>query len=292
MALAGEIVHCRHLSGRQHEIGIKFGEKINPEGILGSTIMGEEGADAESVELPSLYGNVLIVDQSVADRRLLMHQLQATGLSIQAVDGPGAALNALQRQKFNLVICDPGSEQEGAQPLVERIRGTGYREPIVVLTAEDNEERLAKAATNLASDMLSKPYSLETLLSVLGSWLGQHVCAVPVHSSLADRPDVAKLLPDFIAEVDRISHKLERAVAAADLETVRSLCKSLSGSGSNYGFEAVTAAAHEALKKLDATSSIPQTQDRLQHLLDTCRCMRFDSPSALPDATESAEDAA
>lgn len=292
MALAGQVAHCRHLTGRYHEIGIQFSEKIDPEGVLGSTITVEEDVDEESIELPSLHGNILIVDYSVADRRLLTHQLEATGLSIQAVDSPGAALDALQRSKFNLVICDPACEEQGAQPLVERIRNVGYRKPIVVLTAEDNEQRLAQAATNLASDVVGKPYSLDTLLSVLGSWLGQHVPVVPLYSSLADHPEVAGLIPDFIEEADRISHKLEKAVDAADAEMVRSLCRSLSGSGSNYGFDAVSATAREALKKLDATNSIPAAQDRLQHLLEICRCLRYDSPTASPDATERSEDAA
>jgi len=172
MPLAGQVAHCRHLSGRHHEIGIQFGEKIDPEGVLGATITTEEGADDQSIELPSLHGNVLIVDCSVADRRLLTHQLQATGLEIQAVECSAAALEALQRHKFDLVICDPAGEEQGAQPLVERIRSLGHRNPIVVLTAEDDERRLAKAATNLASDVVGKPYSLDTLLSVLGRWLG------------------------------------------------------------------------------------------------------------------------
>ena len=292
MALAGQVAHCRHLSGRHHEIGIQFSEKIDPEGVLGSTITAEADADAESIELPSLHGTALIVDDSLTDRRLLAHQLQATGLGTQTVGSPAAALNALQRHKFSLVIYDPAGEEEGARPLVERIRSLGYRNPIIVLTAEDDERRLAQAATNLANDLVSKPYSLDTLLSVLGSWLGQHVCAVPVYSSFADRPEVAKLIPEFIKVTERISHNLEKAVATADVETVRSFCRSLSESGSKYGFNAVTTAAQEALKKLDATDSIPATRDRLQHLMEICRCLRYDRPSASPSTTKPSEDAA
>lgn len=292
MALAGQIAHCRHLSGRHHEIGIQFSEKIDPEGVLGSTVTAEEDTDDESIELPSMHGTALIIDESLTDRRLLRHQLQATGLGIQAVDSPAAGLAALQHHKFSLVIYDPACEKEGAPPLVERIRNLGYRNPIIVLTAEDDQRRLAQAATNLANDLVSKPYSLDTLLSVLGSWLGQHVCAVPVYSSFADRPEVAKLIPEFIKEAERTSHNLEKAIANADVETVRSFCRSLSGSGSKCGFDAVTTAAQEALKKLDATDSIPATRDRLQHLMEICRCLRYDSPTASRDTTERAEDAA
>ena len=276
MALVGQIAHCRHLSGRHHEIGIQFSEDIDPEEVIGSTITAEEGTDEGSIELPSLHGNILIFDHSVTDRRLLTHQLQATGLSIQAVDSPGAALDALQRHKFSLVICDPFGEEQGAQPLVERIRSLGYRNPIVVLTAEDDEGRLASAATNLASDVVSKPYTLDTLLSVLDSRLDQLVCHEPIYSNCADRPGVSKLLPEFIKEAERIANKLAKAIAAGEVETVRSCCRSLSGSGSTYGFDAITAAAREALKKLDATNSIPATQHQLRHLLEICRRVRSD----------------
>ena len=115
---------------------------------------------------------------------------------------------------------------------------------------------------------------------------------MPVYSSFADRPEVAKLIPEYIKEAGRISHKLEKAVAAADVETVRSFCHSLSGSGSDYGFDAVAAAARAALKKLDATNSIPATQVRLQHLLEICRCLQYDRPTASRDATERSEYAA
>ncbi len=115
---------------------------------------------------------------------------------------------------------------------------------------------------------------------------------MPVYSSFADRPEMGKLIPEFIEEAGRISHKLEKAVATEDVETVRSFCRSLSGSGRNYGFDAVAAAAREALKRLDATDSIPATQTRLQHLLEICRCLRYDRATASRDATERSEYAA
>ncbi len=159
LALAGTIRHCRHLQGSCHEIGVQFASEIDPETIL----LPSDLDDAEdlakldqSMLVPTFVGNLLLVDDSASDRRLLAHQLSATGLNVVAVETSGAALDALKLRRIDIVIC--GLNEAGGIGVyaVEQIREIGFRQPVVVFMPEIGGTELCEIRHAGATEVVGK----------------------------------------------------------------------------------------------------------------------------------------
>ncbi|MHC4776446.1 MAG: PilZ domain-containing protein, partial [Planctomycetota bacterium] len=86
LPVTGVIVHCRHVEGCFHEIGIQFSQELDPGSLLPQADADQLEADGQTRELPALEGQMLVVDQSDSDRKLMTHQLAVTGLAITMVD--------------------------------------------------------------------------------------------------------------------------------------------------------------------------------------------------------------
>ncbi|MHC4109071.1 MAG: response regulator, partial [Planctomycetota bacterium] len=273
VAVMGVVVHCRHIESSHHEIGVQFLQEVDATVLVTSTGYGDSGESAESVELPTLAGEALVVDQSAADQRLLTHHLSATGLGLTMVETPSQALEAVQRQDFALVLCDLNLEMDAVR-MIEQMRNAGLQGPIVVITAEQRVERLAKAREAGANEIIGKPYAPAYLASLLAEWLEAPSVERPIFSTEESKPGMGELIADFIEEAQRNVQRLEKAVAAENTATAREFLMGLMGSGSGHGFTALTEAARDALTALDTGNDLSAAAPSIRRLISVCGRLR------------------
>jgi CheY-like chemotaxis protein len=276
LAVSGTIVHCRYVESSFHEIGIQFSQEIDPASVL----QPSEGEAVEmgdrTQELPALEGQMLVVDESPSDRRLMTHQLSATGLDLTMVETTGAALDALRRRDFQLVLCDLNLEDDAVR-MIKKIRKTDYKGPIIVITAESSAARLGEARAAGANEIIGKPYNPIYLASLLAEWLEAPPVDHPIYSSVEEKPGMAELIADFIEQTQREAHQLEKALAGGEVSGVRELCLGLAGSGTGYGFDSLTEAARNALTALDTSQSRKDIEGPLRRLISVCQRLRCGS---------------
>jgi HPt (histidine-containing phosphotransfer) domain-containing protein len=80
---------------------------------------------------------------------------------------------------------------------------------------------------------------------------------------------VAKVLPAFIARLPGYVAQLKRGMDDGDWEGIRSLVHQLKGSGTSYGFAAITArcgAIEQAITNGDATAHVRGLIEYLEHI--------------------------
>ncbi|MEE8153376.1 MAG: response regulator [Phycisphaerales bacterium] len=270
MALSGEVIHCRHIGGHHHELGIRFLNEVDPYEILTPEQIEEAGGLVAERELPTLRGSILVVDESTTDRRLLVHHLKATGVDITPAATPGAALDAVRKHKFSLVLCDLNVKEKEPTRMIEQMRSYGVNCPIVVLTAETDLKILLRARSAGANEIIGKPYSLDALITVMAEWLEHTSIKDPIYSTVEDDPGMAELVIDFIEQARRLMLKLQKAIVAEDQAVVRQVCLAVQGSATGYGFGAATAAARDVLKTMDACDSLEESQVQLRRLESIC----------------------
>ena len=270
MAISGEVMHCRHIGGHHHELGIRFLNEVDPYEILTPEQIEEAGGLVSGRELPTLHGSILVVDGSTTDRRLLVHHLKATGVEITPAATPGAALDAVRKHQFSLVLCDLNLKEEDPARMIKQMRSYGVNCPIVVLTAETDLQRLLQARSAGANEIIGKPYSLDVLITVMAEWLEQPLIQDPIYSTVQDDPGMAELVVDFIEQAGRLMLKLQKASAAEDQAVVRQVCLAVQGSATGYGFGAVTAAARDVLKTMDVCDSLEESQVQRHRLVSIC----------------------
>ena len=273
MAVLGTVRHCRHLQGSVHEVGLQFASEIDPTEIVIPSDLDDAalaGGLHPSLQVPTLRGRLLLVDDSPSDRRLFAHQMNATGLEIVAVETSGAALDAIQREQFSAVVCGLDLAKGDGIHAIRRMRKLGFTGPILVLTAEISAPVLADARAAGASELAGKPYEPSYIMYLLSEWLDQASRPEAIVSRFEDQPAMIELLLAFIRETQRLARRLATAVDEEDAATVRELCLRISGSGSHHGFEQLSVAARDAMWNLDTTGQVGDALGPLRRLIDMC----------------------
>ena len=113
----------------------------------------------------------LVVDDSELSLRVTEMLLNSFGISGDYVSGADAAFTALSRRDYDLVLIDylmPGMNGIETVEVIRRMAGgqrRGYYAslPILILTAEENEELVAEMIASGANGVLTKPLKAEDL---------------------------------------------------------------------------------------------------------------------------------
>jgi DNA-binding response OmpR family regulator len=109
--------------------------------------------------------HVLVVDDEPQMQFLLADNLDYEGYKVTAVGTAEAALEAVQRETFSIVLLDimlPG--MNGFQ-LCRQLRTAHPRLPIIVLTARNEEADRVRGLNLGADDYVGKPFSIQELLA-------------------------------------------------------------------------------------------------------------------------------
>jgi CheY-like chemotaxis protein/HPt (histidine-containing phosphotransfer) domain-containing protein len=174
------------------------------------------------------------------------------------------ALGMMKGRHYDLVLMDAhmpvldGLEATRAMREWERTNGAQPL-PIVALTADAYKEAETQSAAAGFTAHLTKPIAKATLME-----------AIRRYSSLCDRPatlpqsipedsdpssvepEVARLAPRFLANVERDLVKLQAAGIDEDYATIQRIGHNLNGTGGSFGFPQITklgCAMEEAAKE-------------------------------------------
>ncbi|HEX8324757.1 MAG TPA: response regulator [Tepidisphaeraceae bacterium] len=268
--VAGVVTHCQHLNRAFHLIGVRFNAKIFPKLYVDPSDWNELG-DGGPVDPVQLSGTVLHMDEQEMDRVLLKHHLSSTKIDLTSVATMLEATAALKNKAVDCVLCDVAV---GVAPdmVIAAVRAAGFIGPIGVVTAESAPAAQKAILHAGATAVLNKPYEPQKLLSILATWLaagaGQ---AERLYSTLPESPATKPLVEQFVQRVGVLVRDLRRGINGEDLKTVRAVCQTLRGTGSGFGFDALSQIAKEAVQTLDETSSVREALVHLQRLELTCR---------------------
>ena len=118
---------------------------------------------------------ILIVDDYQAMVRIIRNLLQQLGFAQidEAHDGE-AALAKLRERAFGLVISDWNMEPMSGLELLERVRATPALKdlPFIMVTAENRDDRVARAREAGVSGYVVKPFNADTLSRQITSVIG------------------------------------------------------------------------------------------------------------------------
>lgn len=112
--------------------------------------------------------NILVVDDSAAQRKLVCLALQAKGYSVvEAGDGQDAISHL--NQDLHLVICDVNMPVMDGLQFVEHIKADPVFKflPVIMLTTESQEAMREKGMELGVRAWLNKPFSMDQLLDAV-----------------------------------------------------------------------------------------------------------------------------
>ena len=125
----------------------------------------------DSGRMDEALPRVLLVDDDVRLRELLVRYLASQGFDVRGV-GDGAQLRqALDRGHFDLIVLDLMLPGENGLEICRRLRGQGDVTPIVMLTAKGDEIDRIVGLEIGADDYVPKPVNPRELLARIRSVL-------------------------------------------------------------------------------------------------------------------------
>lgn len=113
---------------------------------------------------------VLVVDDSPLVRAQVSSTLVLQGCIVtQAVDGVDALARLEESRGFDLVVCDMNMPRLGGLEFLERLRNHPEygATSVVILTTDDNFERVVRGKELGAKGWILKPFRMAVLLAVV-----------------------------------------------------------------------------------------------------------------------------
>lgn len=168
-------------------------------------------------------GKILVVDDDLRLRTLLLRYLTEQGFATQAVGDAPQMDRLLGRESFDLLVLDLMLPGEDGLSICRRLRGQGSALPILMLTARGDDVDRILGLEMGADDYLPKPFNPRELLARIRAVLRRRAPAAPGSPSLAG--EQVRFGPNVLDTATReLTHDGEpRALTSGEFAVLRAL---------------------------------------------------------------------
>jgi CheY-like chemotaxis protein len=113
---------------------------------------------------------VLIVDDAMLDRDVMVRLLSSSGIAVQAVSDAAACMEALERAAPDLVLLDLRMPDLGGVEVLKLIRQRWSPEqlPVIMVSGRTDSEDVVASLHAGANDYVLKPVNLPVLMARMG----------------------------------------------------------------------------------------------------------------------------
>lgn len=108
--------------------------------------------------------NILVVEDDAALREAVCFTLELAHHRVTGVDGGPAALEAIERKHFNLVVTDLRMQPMDGLQVLHEVRARRPQTPVLLMTAYGDVDKAVAAMRGGACDFLMKPFEPAVLL--------------------------------------------------------------------------------------------------------------------------------
>jgi CheY-like chemotaxis protein len=307
----GEIARCRRLGVtsyltkpvKQNELWKTITAALGTSDAVGS---GQWAVGREEQPLPTAHRplptasrplRILLAEDSPINQRLALALLEKRGHAVTVVGNGAAALQALERRSFDLVLMDLQMPEmdglEATAQLRRKERDGGGHVPIIAMTAyamQGDRERCLEVGMDgyvskpiRAAELYRVIEGLEQARSPEGTAPAPSSAAVDWAAALdyfgGDRKLLRDLIRIFLEEYPRWLTELRQAIDAGSVAEVRRLAHSLKGSLAHFGAQNGCEAAYQ-LEMMgrsgildgaaDACAALASELERLRPALAAC----------------------
>jgi len=121
----------------------------------------------------AVSGSLLIVDDAETNRALLARRLRRQGYTVSLAENGRQALEKLRARRFDLVLLDVIMPEMGGYHVLEKMKLDAELRhiPVIMISALDDLEMLARCIQRGAEDYLAKPFDPVLLGARIGSSL-------------------------------------------------------------------------------------------------------------------------
>lgn len=200
----GRVVHCRHILGRVHEIGVQFNVTLDVKPFIDVPRSTSDVANAR------FSGRVLVAEEASTDRAALCTEATALGAAVAEAGDAAAMLKLASQLPFDLIILSGSLSGRKAGELIAMLRSSGCRSPIACWAA---------STCVAGTDALEKPLNRQQLAGLFAKHLAsgghdQDEMTI-IESELWRMPAMRPLLLSFLEKLEERLVTLEELIDQA-----------------------------------------------------------------------------
>jgi CheY-like chemotaxis protein len=113
--------------------------------------------------------NILVVEDNKINQMVTKKIIQNSNMSCTIVDDGYAAIVALERERFDLILMDINMPLINGFDTTRKIREKGIKIPVIALTAFDKQEVTEEAISAGMNDIMVKPFEPSKLFQVINN---------------------------------------------------------------------------------------------------------------------------
>jgi two-component system chemotaxis response regulator CheY len=119
---------------------------------------------------------ILLVDDSAVMRKIIQRNIKEAGLVVdeylEAADGK-LALEVVNNKEVDLILCDWNMPNMTGIEFLKTLRSLNLPKtvPVIMVTTEGSDAKVAEAKESGANDYLTKPFTADQLRDVLGKYI-------------------------------------------------------------------------------------------------------------------------
>jgi signal transduction histidine kinase/CheY-like chemotaxis protein len=223
---------------------------------------------------------VLLAEDGRDNQILIKTFLVAAGAAVEvvgdgqlAVEAANAALAA--GSPYDVVLMDMQMPVLDGYGATSKLRQTGYRGPIVAITAHAMAGDRKRCESAGCDDYLSKPVDRAQLVATVARLSAPaRATEEALVSTFDDDADMMEIIRQFVRGLPDRSSAMLRASRADDVDALTRLAHQLKGSAGGYGFPRITEAAAEVEQALAAGLDRLVIDSRVEALANLCRRAR------------------
>ena len=118
-----------------------------------------------------LSGHVLLAEDNIHNQILIAKYVTKVGLIVDVANDGQEAIDKISNKSYDLILMDIQMPVMDGLEAIRQLRSTGYKIPIISLTANAMQEDRKKCFDAGADDYLSKPINFNHFYSVLYKYL-------------------------------------------------------------------------------------------------------------------------
>ncbi len=163
--------------------------------------------------MDSGQGNILIVDDTPANLRLLSNMLSEQGFKVRSVINGPMALTAIRAAPPDLVLLDINMPGMNGYEVCEQLKAdpTTSDIPIIFISALDEVHDKVKAFTVGGVDYITKPFQFEEVLARVRTHLALRNLQRELKAEIAERD---RLIAELDAYAHTVAHDLKNPLTA------------------------------------------------------------------------------
>lgn len=154
--------------------------------------------------------HILVADDDATTRQMLRGILKSAKFEVTTVSDGAAALKALRKKKFDLLLLDIWMPKMSGLDVIAHLQGESGAPKIVVMTSDQTPETMLQAIRGRVYQFVAKPLEEGSLLDLVRDALSAEPAVPPIEVLSAKAHWVELLVPCDRSVVNRVKNFMQR----------------------------------------------------------------------------------